>query len=323
MDEETPMSGVKPLQDSEHSLSIRAAWLHYVGGLTQAKVAKRIGVPSVKAHRLIAKAVAEGLIKVSIEGEIIECFELENELSQRYGLDICEVAPDLEEDGMPFNSLGYVGASFLRRWLDMGEETLIGIGHGRTLSAAIRTLPRMQMQGMRFVSLLGGLTRNFSANPHDVMHMLAEKTGAQAYVMPVPFFANTSDDREILLAQRGVSEVFELAERAPLKIVGIGTVDSDTQLVASGMIEQSEIAEIAKSGAVGELLGHFFDKDGTILQTPLTSRTVSVSRESMANSKIIAIAGGEEKVDAIRAILNSGHLSGLITDECTARALLA
>ena len=317
------MSGAKPFQDSERSLSIRAAWLHYVGGLTQARVAKRIGVPSVKAHRLIAKAVAEGLIKVSIEGEIIECFELENDLSQRYGLDICEVAPDLEEDGMPFNTLGYVGASFLRRWLDMGEETLIGIGHGRTLSAAIRTLPRMHLQGMRFVSLLGGLTRNFSANPHDVMHMLAEKTGAQAYVIPVPFFANTSDDREILLAQRGVSEVFELAERAPLKIVGIGTVDTDTQLVASGMIEQSEIAEIAKSGAVGELLGHFFDKDGTILQTPLTSRTVSVSRESMTNSKIIAIAGGEEKVDAIRAILNSGHLSGLITDECTARALLA
>lgn len=148
-------------------------------------------------------------------------------------------------------------------------------------------------------------------------------TGAQAYVMPVPFFANTSDDREILLAQRGVNEVFELAESAPLKIVGIGTVDTDTQLVASGMIEQSEIAEIAKSGAIGELLGHFFDQDGNILETPLTSRTVSVSRNSMTNSKIVAIAGGDQKVDAIRAILNSCNLSGLITDERTARALLA
>ncbi|WP_114010289.1 sugar-binding transcriptional regulator [Cohaesibacter intestini] len=317
------MSGLRPLPDNEHSLAIRAAWLHYVGGLTQAKVAKRIGVPSVKAHRLIARAVAEGSVKVTIEGEIIECIELESALSERYGLDTCEVAPDLEEVGLPIKTLGFVGASFLRRWLDMGEETLIGIGHGRTLAAAIRTLPRMRIEGMRFVSLLGGLTRNFSANPHDVMHMLAEKTGAQAYVMPVPFFANTSDDREILLAQRGVNEVFELAESAPLKIVGIGTVDTDTQLVASGMIEQSEIAEIAKSGAIGELLGHFFDQDGNILETPLTSRTVSVSRNSMTNSKIVAIAGGDQKVDAIRAILNSRNLSGLITDERTARALLA
>ncbi|TVR48045.1 MAG: hypothetical protein EA386_05830 [Rhodobacteraceae bacterium] len=46
--------------EAEHSLSIRAAWLHYVGGLRQAKVAKLLGVPSVKAHRLIAWSVAKG-----------------------------------------------------------------------------------------------------------------------------------------------------------------------------------------------------------------------------------------------------------------------
>jgi hypothetical protein len=68
--------------DAEHSLAIRAAWLHYVGGLRQAEVAKRIGVPSVKAHRLIARAVAEGAVKVSIEGEIIECIALEQALTE-------------------------------------------------------------------------------------------------------------------------------------------------------------------------------------------------------------------------------------------------
>jgi DNA-binding transcriptional regulator LsrR (DeoR family) len=69
--------------DVEHSLAIRAAWLHYVGGLRQAEVAKRIGVPSIKAHRLIARAVAEGAVKVTIEGDIIECIELEQSLCQR------------------------------------------------------------------------------------------------------------------------------------------------------------------------------------------------------------------------------------------------
>ena len=317
------MSGFKTINDNEHSLAIRAAWLHYVGGLTQARVAKRLGVPSVKAHRLIARAVAEGSIKVTIEGEIVECIELENDLAQRFDLDTCEVAPDLEEEGLPIRTLGYIGATRLRRWLEMGEEKLIGIGHGRTLAAAIRTMPRMNAEGVRFVSLLGGLTRNFSANPHDVMHMLAEKTGAQAYVMPVPFFANSSDDRKILLSQRGVGEVFELAEAAPLKIVGIGTVDADTQLVASGMIEQAEIHEIARAGAVGEMLGHFFDRHGNILETTLSSRTLSVSSGGMTGNRLVAIAGGERKVEAIRAILNSGKLSGLITDERTAKALIA
>lgn len=308
--------------DAEHSLAIRAAWLHYVGGLRQAEVAKRIGVPSVKAHRLIARAVAEGAVKVSIEGDIIECIELEQMLCAQYGLETCEVAPDLEEGGIPFRTLGLAGASRLRRWMESGEELTIGIGHGRTLAEAVRAMPRFGTTGLSFVSLLGGLTRNFAANPHDVMHLLAEKTGARAYVMPVPFFANTTEDREVLLAQRGVTEVFQLAETAPLKIVGIGTVEAETQLVTSGMIEPSEIEAISQAGGVGEMLGHFFDPEGRALETPLTSRTLAVSLDTTRDDRIIALAGGPEKVAPIRAVLNSGRLSGLITDERTARVLL-
>ena len=53
--------------------------------------------------------------------------------------------------------------------------------------------------------------------------------------MPVPFFANTAEDREVLLSQRGVSEVFHLARDAALKVVGIGTVDRQAHLVRTGM----------------------------------------------------------------------------------------
>ena len=81
------------LRDDETSMATRAAWLHYAGGLTQAEVAKRLGLTSLKAHRLITKANQEGLVKVYIDGEVSECVELEDELSARYGLDYCEVVP--------------------------------------------------------------------------------------------------------------------------------------------------------------------------------------------------------------------------------------
>lgn len=308
--------------DPESSLAIRAVWLHYAGGLTQAAVAERLGIPSVKAHRLIARAVADGVVKVSIDGDIVECITLEDKLARRFGLDFCEVAPDLGEDGLPLRALGLAGSGFLRREIERGEHRVIGLGHGRTLAAAVQALPRLEAKDVRFVSLLGGLTRNYAANPYDVMHRLAERTAAQAYVMPVPFFANSVEDREVLLEQRGVREVFDLADRASLKVVGIGTVDRRAQLVSSGMIEPDEIDEVAASGGVGELLGHFFDAEGRIIATSLTARTLAAAFGAPRTSRMVAIAGGAEKIAAIPAVLTSRCVAGLITDELTARALV-
>lgn len=308
--------------DPEQSLAVRAAWLHYAGGLTQTAVAKRLGVPSVKAHRLIARAVAEGVVKVTIDGEIVECAMLEDQLCTRYGLEYCDVAPDLGEGGMPLRALGLAGASFLRREIERGDHQVIGLGHGRTLAAAVRQLPRFDARYTRFVAVLGGLTRNYAVNPHDVMHTLAQKTGAQAYVMPVPFFANSESDREVLLSQPGVRDIFDLSNSATLTFVGMGTADPGAQLVESGMIEHHEIVEINAAGGVGEMMGHFFDANGRMLNTTLTARTLSVDMDRQDGKRIVVIAGGPEKVSAIRAVLNSGRLSGLITDEITARALM-
>ena len=308
--------------DPESSLAIRAVWLHYAGGLTQAAVAERLGIPSVKAHRLIARAVADGVVKVSIDGDIAECIDLENRLAARYGVESWEVAPDLGEEGLPLRALGLAGAGFLRREIERGEHPVIGLGHGRTLAAAVQHMPRLDAKGVRFVSLLGGLTRNYAANPYDVMHRLAERTAAQAYVMPVPFFANSVEDREVLLEQRGVREVFEMAGRASLKVAGIGTVDRGAQLVSSGMIEAGEIAEVAAAGGVGELLGHFFDAGGRMIATTLSARTLSAAPGDAFSGRMVAIAGGADKVAAIAAVLQSRRLTGLVTDELTAKALL-
>jgi len=291
--------------------------------MTQAAVAERLGIPSVKAHRLIARAVADGAVKVTIDGDIVECLDLEEKLSARFGLEFCEVAPDLGEAGLPLRALGHAGASFLRREIERGEHRVIGLGHGRTLAAAVQQLPRLDAGGVRFVSLLGGLTRNYAANPYDVMHRLAERTSAQAYVMPVPFFANSVEDREVLLEQRGVREVFDMAGKASLKLAGIGTVDPLAQLVSSGMIERGEMDEVAAAGGIAELLGHFFDREGRLLATGLSARSLSAPLPPAGASGMVAIAGGREKVAPLAAVLRSGRLTGLITDEATAQALVA
>ncbi len=315
--------GAVPLRDQTISLATRAAWLHYAGGLTQAQVAKRLGLTSLKAHRLIMKANQEGLVKVFIDGDISECVELEQALSKEYGLDTCEVVPDFDQDDLPLRALGIAGANFLKLEIERGENKLIGVGHGRTLAASVENLPRTSASDVRFVSLFGGLTRKFAANPHDVIYRLTERTGAQAYVMPVPFFANTVEDREVLLGQRGVGAVIDLARAADLMFVGIGTAEREASLVATGMIEPSEIDDVKRDGGVGEVLGHFFDRHGRPVETALSERMLGLGREALEARRIVAIAGGKVKVGAIESILESRYLSGLITDEITARALVA
>ncbi|MEA2782490.1 MAG: hypothetical protein QOK29_4034, partial [Rhodospirillaceae bacterium] len=228
------------MQDGDRSMAARAAWLSYVGGYTQEDIAGRLGVSRVKVNRLIADAIETGLVRVFIEGTAAECVALEDAIAARWGLDFCTVVPNMDEGGLPLRTLATAGAHYLSRVLDRGEVKLIGVGHGRTLAASVEYLTRTAAAHIRFVSLLGGVTRKFAANPHDVMHRLAERTGAQAYVMPVPFVANTAEDREVLLGQRGISDVFDLASRSDLMFVGIGTAEREASLVATGMIEHSE-----------------------------------------------------------------------------------
>jgi DNA-binding transcriptional regulator LsrR (DeoR family) len=306
----------------EASLVARAAWLHYVGGFTQAEVAARLDVPGIKAHRLIARAAREGIIRVSVEGQGAECAALEAALCERYRLRQCIVAPDLGEAGAPLKALGAAGASYLRRVLERGEETLIGVSHGRTLAAAVEQLPRLPARGVRFVSLLGGLNRNFAANPFDVVHRLAERTGAPAFFMPVPLFTDSEEDRETLLSQSVVREVMALAAEARLLLVGVGEVGDTAFLRQSGMLSAETMAKLSRAGAVGETLGHFFDKRGAYVETELARRLVSLPFQALREKQAVAIAGGPAKVKAISALLLSGILAGLITDEITSEALL-
>jgi len=302
------------LLDGDASLATRAAWLHFAAGLTQSEVASRLNIPSTKAHRLIARASREGMVRVFVEGPVAECVALENALAERFGLSFCRVAPDLGEGDLPLKALSLEGAGFLRQILERGEDEVIGVGHGRTLAAVVEQMPQTLARGVQFVSLLGGLTRKFAANPFDVIHRLAERTGAEAYLLPVPVFANSVADKAVLMQQYGIADVAALARKASLLIVGIGQVSGEGFLVSSGMIRPDEVVELKRVGACADLLGHFFSADGRML--------TSMSAADLKKHRIVAIAGGKAKVTALRAVLRSRVLHGLITDEATAQGLV-
>jgi DNA-binding transcriptional regulator LsrR (DeoR family) len=89
------------LQDRRRDLAIRAAWLYYVAGNTQDQLASKLNVSRQAAQRLVATAVADGLITFRIDHPIRACVELEEALRARFPLDYVEVVPgDADLDGV-------------------------------------------------------------------------------------------------------------------------------------------------------------------------------------------------------------------------------
>lgn len=161
-----------------------------------------------------------------------------------------------------------------------------------------------------------------AVNPHAIVAKPAELTGAEPASMPVPFIANSGADREVLLGQKAARRAAELARRADLMIVGIGITVTAAELVATGMIEPEEMADIARAGGVGEMLGHFFDKRGQPVGQKVSDRILTQTLDQLKGRRIVAVAGGAIKTDAIKAVLESGLLRGLVIDEHTARAIV-
>jgi DNA-binding transcriptional regulator LsrR (DeoR family) len=310
------------LQDGDRSMAARAAWLSYVGGYTQEEIAGRLGVSRVKVNRLIADAIAAGLVRVFIEGTAAECVALEDAITSRWGLQFCTVVPNVDEDALPLRSLSTAGAHYLTGVLDRREAELIGLGHGRTLAEVVRHLPRIPRPEVRFVSLLGSLTRHAAANPFDVIHNLTEITGAESYFMPAPFFADSIEDKRVLMAQKGLKDVFALARAAKLHIVGIGEVGPKAHMLATGTITAEEFRQLERAGAVGEVLGQFLDARGRPVEADINQRAVAVQLAEIKGTRIVAIAGGRTKTRAIAAVLESRVVTGLITDETTAKAIV-
>lgn len=325
-----------PMDDAE--MAARAAWLHYAGGLTQSAIAQRFGVPVSRAHRMIARAARDGLVRVFVDARVSACVALEDRLSALFSLRDCVVAPDIAEapspaakdapgdapGPMPLRALGMAAAKVMLRLLERGEDAVIGVGHGATMAAMVETLPACDAGSARFVSLLGGLTRKFAANPWDVIHKLAERTGAEAYLAPAPLFANTPADRATLMAQPGMAEIRRLWDEASVCLLGVGAVDMAGSIARANVFDpENSLRALRAAGARAEVLGQFLDADGRLTATPYDGRVMAPALDALRGRAVHAIAGGPTKAPALDAALRSGVFSGLITDEATARRLVA
>jgi DNA-binding transcriptional regulator LsrR (DeoR family) len=313
--------GANDRQLRRRDLAARAAWLYYMVGNTQDQIAAKLNVSRQAAQRLVAAAVSEGLVTFRLDHPIAACAELAEALRERFGLDYAEVVPgDCDVDGL--TGLGGAAARQLELHLGAKPATVFAFSTGRTLRAMVAQVAPMERRHHTVVSLVGTMTRDGRASPYDVVMRLADRVGAMCYPLPTPVVTDTTAERDLLQSQRPYRAVRALADQAKVAFLGVGTTDAHAPLLVDGFITPRELKALTDAGAIGEIAGSAFDAGGRLIESSLSGRSTAIPIELPLRRLAIGIAGGNLKAKAIRAALLGGLLSGLITDEAAARAIL-
>jgi DNA-binding transcriptional regulator LsrR (DeoR family) len=309
-------------QQRRLDLAARAAWLYYIAGNTQDQIARKLNVSRQAAQRMVATAVAEGLIKFRLDHPIAACIELAEALQTRFALEYVEVVPgDADLDGLV--GIGSAAARQIEAHLAAKTPTVLAFSTGRTLRATVAQMAPMERPQHTLVSLVGTMTRDGRASPYDVVMRLADRTGATCYPLPTPVVTDTAEQRELLQDQRPYQVVHKLAAQANAAFLGIGTLDAKAPLLVDGFITEDELAQLVNAGAVGEIAGSAFDAEGRLVSSALRARTTAIPLDLPLRRLTVGIAGGRAKAQAVAAALRGRLLSALITDEAVAAAVLA
>jgi DNA-binding transcriptional regulator LsrR (DeoR family) len=307
--------------DAKLDDAARAGWLYYVAGNTQDEISQKLGISRQSAQRLVSLAISKKLIKVRLDHPIASCMALAEALTNRYDLKYCDVVPSDPSSTSTILGIAEAAAAYLERVLRSTTPLVLALGTGRTIRASVNQLAPMDCPQHKIVSLVGNIAPDGSASFFDVITKISDIVKAPHFPMPVPVVASTVEEKAVLAKLKAVKHIYDLAKRADVTMVGIGSLDENAPLFEDGFITRGELRALRKAGAVGEIVGWAYDCDGRILTGLTNDRVVSVPIGKVGPTMVIGAAMGPPKLAAIRAALIGQLISGLITDEATAKAL--
>ncbi len=311
----------------EINLAARAAWMSYVGELTQSEIAKRLGVSSARVHRLIQLAKQHGIIRISIEGRPAECMHLEAEIAARFGLKSCTISPYLasRKDNADLSSLsvGQAAGQVLAQHLVMSQTKSVTVDpFGQVLVDTFASMPQFPRPDLQVWAATGCLSQSYQARNSEVLSLLEMRTGAKVSMIPAPYAPGTEAEWRNFSALPGITDALGRASQSDIFVGQIKPADQIDETV-----DPSHIKAIDASGAVCRWLGSYFDADGATLASPAVPLTISVPMDNLPASttstspRTFALAAGEGSSVPTHAALRTGLVTDLILDESLADAL--
>lgn len=297
--------------------------LHFIDGKKQAEIAVSMNLSPSKVNRLIAQGRRLGMLKVEIESPFQRLVELESRLVHRMGLESAVVTPSVQ--GSAETTLRQVGTAAANQLLEaLRDGDVLAITGGKAVSATVEYLEAERPFDVTVVPLTGGVQGKRYTDVNHLAARLAEKLGGRAMLLHAPLFAETNEQRDMLMQVASIRDALDTARKAAIALVGIGSIQSPgSSYYDLTPTRNLSLPEQAESGAVGEFLAHLIRDDGSVADYPLNRRLVALDPAELRQCRrSFGVAAGPEKVQPIRAVLAGKLLDSLVVDEDTATAVL-
>ena len=318
-----PRAPKLPQIDTEERFLAQVAWAYYVEGLTQERVADKLGATRLRVNKALSDAHRRGLVRITFNTAFAACAELEAALRARFGLKQAYVAPAPMEARDVQMVVGAALGNLLSEVLADRSVRLFGMSWGGTLNIATRFVAAMERPDLEVISVMGGLTRGSDLNSFEITTRLADLLGAQHSYFTAPLYAGSAASRDTIMQLDVFRDVLEKLRSVDAMAMAAGDLSMRSLLMRDGLPSDVMMEDLVALGGVGDVLGTVIDAEGRALDHPINERIIGIGLDDLAKiPNVILAAGGAHKIAVNRALLKRGFVNTFVTDEASARALL-
>lgn len=313
----------KPLVSSPSRVSLQAlvvARRYFHDGKQKNVIAEELGISRFKVARLLEEAKSAGVVKISIESPAEVDLYLGEELAKKFGIRhvfVAQAANDWPESADLL--MATAAADYLME--NVGANDVLGISWGSSVARVVDCIHALP--AIPIIQLVGGVrSSKLDTNGSELVRRLSVMAGGEAFPLMAPLVLESESMAAALRGEAAIVETLNQFSRVTVALVGIGAWGpKNSSLFAELSAKDRE--NLTQSGAVADVCGVVLNAAGDPIQSSFQKRTVAISHAELSRvGKVIAVAGGVEKADAVKAGLKSGLLDVLVTDSILAQKLM-
>ena len=180
-----------------------------------------------------------------------------------------------------------------------------------------------ELENLTVVQVVGSFHSTVDFSPEFCTSILANRLNARCMNFLAPAILTSKQLRDDLLKEEVLINQFNAIKSARVIVFGIGELEPESTVVSTGFLKESAIKNYLEKGAIGTILGRMIDQNGQQIYTEIDDRMIGVTLDEIKDIPCrLAVAGGPQKVEVVRATLKGKYPTHLVTDYETAKALL-